>query len=565
VRRSRPPPSLPSWQVSWFPFTPSPSVATTPMVTLHPSSALLSNPKANLTRRGSPSLIKPRPRLPPSRVPAIQFAQIPRRSPQTTEGISHPAIPKAKTGGGESYRLGLFTGRLYASYVAFIPFIHDPCTHRNQCRDTSGPTPVDDLATTPTPSPTNETDLLPPGWSRTSEKSAFRTTVILSLSLVLAAVIVVFIIVIRLWRRKRKEELRKDVERKLVRRRGPSQSIESERESRTKSKLWARATTRWRENVRQSARRRRNARLSTTSPYAPNNSTTSFSQTVASTTSSPQSRPSSLPPSRISSPEPAVSIARSVLSSPSRTDHEPHTDIEPPSPSPPPAPPLPPAYQGRSLSISNISTKDLARLSPGSLPYDAHITHIDSPCPNSPPPSPLENDTTPPNSHVAHVATDDKAVLRQMEVLSSQPPTEPGSSCDVHGSAPDLYEDDVETLEYEDGSELVPSHGFPLPPTSLPSSKGKAAALEYYDYDDLNVEPDLLPSAPPFEAKNPIVPSAPPQGEAQPHPSAPPEIADPGDDPTAPTHDCPPRQMCEPSVDPVGPGSSSVEPPQYRP
>lgn len=143
-----------------------------------------------------------------------------------------------------------------------------------------------------------------------------------------------------------------------------------------------------------------------------------------------------------------------------------------------------------------------------------------------------------------------------MEVLSSQPPTEPGSSCDVYGSAPVLYEDDVESLEYEDGSELFPSPGFPLPPTSLSSSKGKAAALEYYDYDDLNVEPDLQPSAPPFEADNPIVPSAPSQGEAQPHPSAPPEIADSGDDPTASTDNCLSRQMGEQSVDPL---------PRYRP
>jgi len=351
-----------------------------------------------------------------------------------------------------------------------------------------------------------------------------------------------------------------------VRRKGPSQSIESENESRIKSKLWARATTRWRENVRQSARRRRNTRLSTSSSYAPNNSTVSLSQTTTSTTPSPRSRSSSLPPSRVSSPEPTVSIARSVASSLSRTDHEPHTDIEPPPPSPPPAPPLPPAYQGRSLSTSDIpQTKDLAQFSLGSSPYDTHIAHFDSPCPDSPPPSPLETDTTPPNSHAAHVATDDKAVLRQMEVLSSQPPTEPGSSCDVHGSAPVLYEDDVESLEYEGGSNPVTAPGFPLPPTSLSSSKGKAAALEYYDYDDLSVEPDLQPSAPPFEAENPIVPSAPPQGEAQPHPSAPPEEADSGDDPTAPTDDCLSRQIGEQSVDPAGPCSSSLEPPQYRP
>jgi len=143
---------------------------------------------------------------------------------------------------------------------------------------------------------------------------------------------------------------------------------------------------------------------------------------------------------------------------------------------------------------------------------------------------------------------------------------EPGSS-DVNGSAPVLYEDDVQSLEYENAPELVPSPvGFPLPPAAVSSSKGKAAALEYYDYDDLNVEPDLQPSAPPFEAEDPILPSAPPQGEVQPLPSAPPEIVDPGDDPTALANDGLPRQMGGQVVDVILPGSSRPEPlPRYQP
>ena len=143
---------------------------------------------------------------------------------------------------------------------------------------------------------------------------------------------------------------------------------------------------------------------------------------------------------------------------------------------------------------------------------------------------------------------------------------ETGSS-DVYGSAPVLYEDDIQSLEYAGGPELVPSStGFPLPPTVLSSSKGKAAALEYYDYDDLNVEPDLQPSAPPFEAENPILPSAPPPGEAQPLPSAPPEMVDSDDDPPTLGNDGLPRQMSESSADASRPGSSRPEPlPQYRP
>ena len=422
---------------------------------------------------------------------------------------------------------------------------------------------MDDLATTSAPSATSETDSLPPGWSRATESSAIRTTLILSLSLVLAAIIAVFIIAFLMWRRKRKDRLQKDVEKKLGKWSEPRRSVDSERGGRAKSKLWVRATARWRENARQSARRRRNARLSTASLHAPNNSVTSLHRTMASTPSSPGSVSSSLPPSRASSPTPTVSTIHSIPSSQTRSDHEPQTiNIEPPSPSPPPAPPLPPAYHGGPLLLSDISpAKYPAQLSPGGSP---HLTHIDSPLSDSPPPSPLESDITPLNLHIAHVATDDKAVLRQMEVLSSQPPTEPGSSCDAHGSAPVLYEDDLQSLEYEDAPELDPPPvGFPLPPTVLPSSKGKAAALECYDYDDLSVEPDLQPSAPPFEAENPTVPSAPSQDEAQLLPSAPPEILAPGDDPTAPTDDSLSLQTRGPSID--APRLVSSKPPQYRP
>jgi len=81
VHRFHPLPSLPSWLVSWLLSIPSPSVATTRMVTLHPSSAPLSNPEANQTHEGLPFLIKPRPRLSPCRVPAVSFPQMSRRTP----------------------------------------------------------------------------------------------------------------------------------------------------------------------------------------------------------------------------------------------------------------------------------------------------------------------------------------------------------------------------------------------------------------------------------------------------------------------------------------------------
>ena len=171
---------------------------------------------------------------------------------------------------------------------------------------------------------------------------------------------------------------------------------------------------------------------------------------------------------------------------------------------------------------------------------------------------------TPSKLHTAHVATDDKAILRQMEDLGSKPPTEPESS-DVSGSAPILYEDDVRPLEHEDAPELVQSSpGFPLPPPVVSSNKGKAAALEYYDYDDLSIEPDPQPSAPPFETENSITPSAPSEGEALPLPSAPSGLVDPDCDPTAGAHL--PLEISGYSVDTGRPGPSRTEPlPQYRP
>ena len=169
---------------------------------------------------------------------------------------------------------------------------------------------------------------------------------------------------------------------------------------------------------------------------------------------------------------------------------------------------------------------------------------------------------TPPNLHVAHVATDDKAVLRQMEVMGSQPPTEPFYD---HGSAPILFEDDVRPSDLGDTLELAPSSfGFPSPPSLVSSSKGKAAAFEYYDNEDLDVEPDPQPSAPPFEAECSVLPSAPLEDGALPPPSAPPEIVDPDDDPTADTDL--PQQLGGPSTDSGGPGPSRLEPlPLYRP
>ncbi|KAF9786775.1 hypothetical protein BJ322DRAFT_674773 [Thelephora terrestris] len=473
----------------------------------------------------------------------------------TPEGHAPRELAPGYTQGTDGRWRKLSTWSLYGSTICVC---HD-------ASNTAATQPMDDLASTPTPPPPNETDLLPPGWTRMSDNDSARTILILAFSLVLAALIAVFIFFL-IWRRNHKQREKIDLEKKLVKKKGSQQDVDTEKEHRTKVKLWARATTRWKENIRHSARRRRNARLSNTSLHASNNSVFSSSRTNSSTHSSPRSTPASLPPSRASSPTPTPSTTRSVRSSSSRTDHErQNIHVQPPSPSPPSPPPLPPAYQRRSrLSVDVPSVKNIAQLSSGSSLYGSHLSHVDSHSSESPPSSPLEGEMSLSNLHIAHVATDEKAVLQQIEDMGSQPPPEPGSS-DVYGSAPILYEDDIQSLKYGDLPELEPSSvGFPLPPTLVSSSKGKAAALEYYDYDDLSVESYPQPSAPPFGADDVILPSAPPEGEAQPLPSAPPEIADPDDGPTADAGLL--GEMGGRSVDPGRLGPSRTEPlPQYQP
>lgn len=82
VDRRPPLPSSPSWLGSSALSTPSPSLATTRALPLHPSSAHLSNPKRNSASQTLSSLLRPRPHPSPCRVPAELLAQISRRPPR---------------------------------------------------------------------------------------------------------------------------------------------------------------------------------------------------------------------------------------------------------------------------------------------------------------------------------------------------------------------------------------------------------------------------------------------------------------------------------------------------
>lgn len=134
----------------------------------------------------------------------------------------------------------------------------------------------------------------------------------------------------------------------------------------------------------------------------------------------------------------------------------------------------------------------------------------------------MDESSYPPSA--AHVATDDKALLARLNGMASHPPRD---SANYHqeSSAPVWEDEDV--VDSDASSSLGDPSGSSssqvFPPPSVPvSSKGKMAA-EYYDYsyslfdDDIeSLEPELGPSAPPFEAVPPlpsddsaVVPSAP--------------------------------------------------------
>ena len=134
------------------------------------------------------------------------------------------------------------------------------------------------------------------------------------------------------------------------------------------------------------------------------------------------------------------------------------------------------------------------------------------------------------------MATDDKAILSRRTALASAPP---GSDSNISQPA------SVPSIEAEDMFELPP--GLPpsspthdeyayepqppySPPTSLlppPPSKGKQKFDYSHDWDigldvdDVTVEPQLGPSAPPLEQSE-VMPSAPPLDSDVHVPSAPP-------------------------------------------
>ncbi|KAG7452217.1 uncharacterized protein BT62DRAFT_926426 [Guyanagaster necrorhizus] len=391
-------------------------------------------------------------------------------------------------------------------------------------------------------------DSLPSGWRPQTHEP--RTTLIVTLSLVLAFIICLLIISCLYWRNRRRRKPKGDIEMHTYKRRKQSVPDDEEMLSqggiKKKKKIWARATARWKANARHSARQRRGKRA-----FSVNRSSVQLEAASPENARDPRDLSSGAvsPWSRHSSRRSSLTSVEGTQPVTIATPTE-FADVShafPPDPTVLEIPPSsPPAYQHPSrLSVPqiNICTSGLA------LPSDGSASSISSPLTPYYSRQPLqssgghrssnkdsEEPGYSPSVHAAHVATDDKALLQRLTQSASSPPQDGNIlGHNQESSAPawqdeqlDAFIDGHRTPRFAgDGPFPVSSNSlFPAPPDPL-SSKGKAVAAEYYDYDysystfdeDMqSLEPELGPSAPPFEAVtsdspvelHELVPSAPP-------------------------------------------------------
>jgi len=372
-------------------------------------------------------------------------------------------------------------------------------------------------------------DSLPPGWKPTSKPYEGRTTLILSLSLVLAFFICFFIVGCLFWRKRlKKRRKHKDVEAKARRRRNlnreqANRELAVEKEMKAKRKLWARATARWRANVRYSFRQRRAKRPS--SRLSHRQSTPSFdnsrsgfigpSSSSLSTRPSPRSSTISLPNQLRDEVEVVTTINTSLQGPVTRA-------ATPPTPTPT----SPPAYHHGIPPITSTTDDSTGNCvgpsgfdcscqpsrsltnSPLSLTTDAENSEVFAPTP----------------LHAGHVATDDKSLLARLVELASAPPpdnsTGPTEIPDApQVSAPAWHDENIEDFDRSQPNDFsIDESTCSLPPMfPPPPPKERLAATELFSYpfpfDE--AELDSEPSAPPFEERSSraledtLVPSAP--------------------------------------------------------
>ncbi|KAF9074933.1 hypothetical protein BDP27DRAFT_1316209 [Rhodocollybia butyracea] len=397
---------------------------------------------------------------------------------------------------------------------------------------TSATLPTAGADDTVDPSPTSDESAsqsafiasLPPGWKlELSQEKHATVIVILTVSLSLAFTICFVIICSVIWRKRTKRT--RDVEKRPPKGTvGDNVHAVVEKEIKMKQKVLAKATARWKANARYTFRQRRGKRRTI---QQHSDSELDLSPTLPSVIETPASERSSL--SLVCS-EPVVHDDAPLDAADER---ECTADERPPPPlqlSSPPAYPIqsidhtllhPGSYHPRSTPSSPSSNLQSRRTSVSSLTSEMCSEH--------------QSLTYRPHL-MAHLATDDKTVLEQLNQLSSAPEGSGILSSSVF--APVWRDEELSDFVHRrDPTSTVgtsDSHSDPysqssnfdaMPFPSPPTSKGKEldhysysyhsdrpyGSLYEYDQGFLDVEPDAGPSAPPFE------PSAPDEG-----PSAPP-------------------------------------------
>lgn len=286
---------------------------------------------------------------------------------------------------------------------------------------------------------------------------------------------------------------------------------------RTRQRIWAKATARWKANVRLSARRRWKRQAG------------AKDSTSRSLTERLHGLPSTISlPCAAEAPDPAFHAAEPSASSPPAE----HSNVRATS-----AFPEPPAYLSQSSDSQGGS----------------EFPDVGDTIPTSP--------RVPGVILSAHVATDEKGMLARMASMASAPPAGTFSSFHpptMYASVPDdtEFEELPPELQVEEASGgpqncqtlsptmshlhvRVPTYSRDASPgpSSLPSppAKPRFAAPDFYEYppsfeeDYLGLDPEANPSAPPFEEEALPLPSAPPLELEDPsgdaagaHPSAPP-------------------------------------------
>lgn len=288
-----------------------------------------------------------------------------------------------------------------------------------------------------------------------------------------------------------------------------------EKENKAKLKIWARATARWKANVRHAARQRKGKRTvppKSSQAHQPSHSTNNSRSRLALSLPSPTSSRGSSVVSLSDEPPQPINGERlsNTISTPTIS---PHTS----------AAISPPAYhhgsQALPIKYLNIS----------------HATSLDRPSSSL-----AVSIDTHSFTYTAHVATDDKTLLARLADLASKPPEEVSTDMldDTLVSAPAWHDelgevppDLITSNDHLSDNACLTSSLFPPPP-----SKKRMVTADLYNYsfsleDTAALEAE--PSAPPFHLgsapsldDHQITPSAPPilddiEFLADVHPSAP--------------------------------------------